>query len=83
MFPRSPLDWIASALTIVGAINWGLISFTGFNLIESLFGEDSAITNLTYGLTGLAGFFTAYRLYQDARVRRARRGSVLTSLFGR
>lgn len=83
MFPRSPLDWATSVLTTVGAINWGLLSFTGFNLVEAVFGEDSTLSNLTYGLIGVAGFFSAFRLYQDARARTGRRTGVLTALFGR
>ena len=31
------LDWIALTIGIIGAINWGLIGFFGFNLVEFIF----------------------------------------------
>ena len=39
------LDWIAFILVIVGALNWGLVGFFGFDLVAYLFslkpkGED-------------------------------------------
>ena len=43
------------ALTIVGALNWGLVGLFDFNLVSALFGKESLMTNLTYSLVGLAG----------------------------
>lgn len=42
-------------LTIIGAINWGLISVFDYNLVESLFGVATMMTRVIYGLVGLAG----------------------------
>ena len=33
------LDYTALAITIIGAINWGLIGFFRFNLVSFLFGD--------------------------------------------
>ena len=35
------LDYIALILVIVGAVNWGLIGFFGFDLVAFLFGNIS------------------------------------------
>lgn len=45
----------ALILTIVGALNWGLIGLLNFNLVEALFGEKTLVTMIVYGLVGLSG----------------------------
>ncbi|MDR2903607.1 MAG: DUF378 domain-containing protein [Clostridiales bacterium] len=51
-------DWIALTLVIVGAINWGLIGFFQFNLVEAIFGGlNSWISRIIYALVGLAGLY--------------------------
>ncbi|MFD1706058.1 DUF378 domain-containing protein [Siminovitchia sediminis] len=45
---------IALALTIIGAINWGLIGLFNFNLVAALFGE-GGLARLIYSLVGLSG----------------------------
>lgn len=69
MFERNPWDWAASILTSVGAINWGLLSFSNFNLVEAIFGEDTMMTQVIYGLVGIAGLWNAYQLYQGYQMR--------------
>jgi uncharacterized membrane protein YuzA (DUF378 family) len=49
------LQNIALALVIIGAINWGLIGFFQFNLVAALFGENTFLSRLVYGLVGLSG----------------------------
>lgn len=49
------LQKIALTLTIIGALNWGLVGLFDFNLVEALFGEGKLMTNLIYSLVGLAG----------------------------
>lgn len=46
---------IALILTIIGAINWGLIALFNFDLVASLFGERTLVSLLIYGLVGIAG----------------------------
>lgn len=54
------LDIIVSVLLVIGALNWGLIGFFGFNVISTLFGEATAFTRLIYGVVGLCGLFEAF-----------------------
>jgi uncharacterized membrane protein YuzA (DUF378 family) len=58
-----PLDVVAAALVIVGALNWGLAGVFQFDLVAALFGmkfgETSAASSVIYGLVGLAGLYQA------------------------
>ena len=47
------LQAITYALIIIGALNWGLMSF-GFNLVGFLFGDATFITRLIYSLVGIS-----------------------------
>lgn len=51
------LDKIALTLVIIGAINWGLIGFLEFNLVDMLFGELSIISRIVYALVGISGLY--------------------------
>ena len=46
---------IALSITIIGAINWGLIGFFNFNLVESLFGSIEMLPRIIYSLVGICG----------------------------
>ena len=56
---------ISLALTIIGAINWGLIGLFNFNLVDSLFGVDSFLSMLIYILVGIAGIINIMLLFVD------------------
>jgi len=48
------------AVAIVGAVNWGLIGFFNFNLVDAIFGGGSAeqtsgVSRVVYALVGVAG----------------------------
>lgn len=45
------LKWIAWILAVVGALNWGLVGFFNFNLVESIV---PGIANIVYDLVGLS-----------------------------
>ena len=51
------LDYTALAITIVGAVNWGLIGFLGFDLVAWLFGNMSLISRIVYALVGICGLY--------------------------
>ena len=42
------------ALTIIGAIVWGIIGLFNVNIVEALFG-DTIIPRIIYSLVGIAG----------------------------
>jgi uncharacterized protein len=69
------LDVIATALIVVGGLNWGLVAIANFDLVAALvgldFGETNAVSRVVYGLVGLAA---AYELVALAGTwRRSRR----------
>ena len=62
------LKIIAYILVIVGAINWGLIGFFGFDLVASIFGEMTFLTRLIYDLVGISALillFTHREIYYN------------------
>jgi hypothetical protein len=42
-------------ITIIGAINWGLIGLLDFNLVDTLFGMGSFLSKIIYILVGITG----------------------------
>ncbi len=44
-------------LTIIGAINWGLVGLLNFDLVAAIFGKKSFTSRLIYILVGLAGVY--------------------------
>lgn len=55
---------IALVLTIIGAINWGLIGLFNFNLVEMIFGS-SMLSAIIYMLVGIAGIINIMLLFMD------------------
>jgi len=51
------VDYIALCLVIIGAINWGLIGFLGFDLVRVIFGDMTWISRIIYALVGIAGLY--------------------------
>jgi len=54
---------IALVLTIIGALNWGLIGLLDFNLVTMLTGDVDMITNIIYILVGIAGIINIMLLF--------------------
>ena len=52
------MDKTALTLTIIGAINWGLISLFQFDLVAWIFGgQDALLSRIVYGLVFVAGLW--------------------------
>ena len=51
------VDTIALVLIIIGAINWGLVGFFNFNLVDAIFGSMSVISRIIYALVGVSGLW--------------------------
>ena len=56
---------ICLLLTIIGAINWGLIGVFDFNLVDTIFGVGSMLSRIIYSLVGIAGLVNIYLLFSD------------------
>lgn len=59
------LQRIALVLTIIGAINWGLIGIFDFNLVDTIFGTGSIMSRIIYSLVGIAGLINIGLLFED------------------
>lgn len=46
---------ILLGVTIVGAINWGLIGIADFNLVAFIFGDGTLLSRVIYTLVGISG----------------------------
>ncbi len=57
------IDRIALVLVIIGAINWGLIGFFNFNLVEMIFGNMTIIARIIYALVGISGLWAIKLLF--------------------
>ena len=57
------LQKIALVLTIIGAINWGLIGLLDFNLVEMIAGGVDMIERIIYILVGIAGIINIMLLF--------------------
>ncbi len=52
------LDYIALALVIVGAFNWGLIGLFQFDLVRFLFGDMTLLSRIVYTAVGVSGLYS-------------------------
>ncbi|WP_455662950.1 DUF378 domain-containing protein [Pradoshia sp.] len=66
------MSWIqrtALLLTIIGAINWGLIGFFQFDLVATVFGGGSqagGFARVIYALVGIAGLINLGLLFKPS-----------------
>lgn len=56
---------IALVLTIIGALNWGLVGLFNYNLVDAIFGVRSFMSMLIYILVGIAGIVNIMLLFVD------------------
>lgn len=54
------IGWVAFILVVIGAINWGLIGFFNWNLVEAIFGVGSSVGRVIYALVGLSGLWVLF-----------------------
>ena len=57
------LQKVCLVLTIIGAINWGLIGLFDFNLVSFLFEEMTMLSRAVYSLVGIAGLINIGLLF--------------------
>ncbi|MBU1701990.1 MAG: DUF378 domain-containing protein [Candidatus Eisenbacteria bacterium] len=51
------IDIIVATLLVVGGLNWGLVGFFNFDLVESIFGSMSGMSRVVYILVGFAAVY--------------------------
>lgn len=56
------LDIIASALVIIGGLNWGLVGLFNYNLVDGIFGVGSFLSRTIYVVVGIAAVYMIFTL---------------------
>ena len=56
---------ICLVLTIIGAVNWGLIGLFDFNLVSTLFKGSTDLQNIIYVIVGICGLVNIGILFAD------------------
>ncbi len=54
------LGYVALVLIVIGGINWGLVGFFDYNLVDAIFTEGSVLARTIYGLVGVAALWTVF-----------------------
>lgn len=62
------LKYTAYVLTLIGALNWGLIGFFGFNLVAALFGDMTLLARIVYSLVGISAIVTALTMHRCEKI---------------
>ncbi len=53
---------IATVLTIIGGLNWGLVGAFEWNLVDAIFGEDSTGSKVVYIIVGISALIAISNL---------------------
>lgn len=54
---NTALDATALTLSIIGAVNWGLIGLFKFDLVAFLFGNMTLLSRIIYTIVGICGIY--------------------------
>ena len=54
---NTALDATALTLSIIGAVNWGLIGLFKFDLVAFLFGSTTLLSRIIYTIVGICGIY--------------------------
>ena len=54
---NTALDATALTLSIIGAVNWGLIGLFKFDLVAFLFGSMTLLSRNIYNIVGICGIY--------------------------
>lgn len=60
------LQRIALVLTIIGALNWGMVGLFNFDIVQTVFGgNDTMLDRIIYVLIALAGIINIGLFFDD------------------
>ena len=69
---RGLTTYVLMPLTIIGALNWGLIGIFGFDLVAFIFGPATIASSIVYSLIGIAALVWVIWMLIDRPVRNER-----------
>ena len=53
------LDVVAAVLLVIGGLNWGLVGAARFDLVATLFGNMTVLSQIVYVVVGMAAIYQA------------------------
>lgn len=56
---------VVVAIVIIGALNWGLVGFVGFNFVDYILGVGSIASRVVYAVVGLSGVALLTKYFVD------------------
>ncbi len=56
------VDKLAYVLVVVGGLNWGLVGWFKYNLVDKIFGVESGASRVIYALVGVAALYMVYTM---------------------
>jgi uncharacterized membrane protein YuzA (DUF378 family) len=59
---KNVLDWIALIVIIIGGLNWGIVGFFNYNVIDAIFGVMSNAARVVYAVVGIAAIYAIYSI---------------------
>lgn len=62
------LRYTAYVLTLIGALNWGLVGIFDFDLVAAIFGDMTVMSRILYSLIGISAIVTALTMHHCERV---------------
>ena len=69
---RGLTTYVLMPLTIIGALNWGLIGIFGFDLVAFIFGPATIASSIVYSIIGIAALVWVVWMFIDRPVRNER-----------
>lgn len=62
---KNVIYWIALILLIIGGLNWGLVGFFEFDLVEKIFGYLTTWSKIIYAAVGVSAIYIAFATLAD------------------
>ena len=69
---RGLTTYVLMPLTIIGALNWGLLGIFGFDLVAFIFGPATIASSIVYSIIGIAALVWVIWMFIDRPVRNER-----------
>ncbi len=69
---RGLTTYVLMPLTIIGALNWGLIGIFGFDLVAFIFGPATIASSIVYSIIGIAALVWVIWMFIDRPVHNER-----------
>ncbi len=62
---RGLTTYVLIPLTVIGALNWGLVGLFGFDLVAFIFGPATIASSIVYSLIGIAALVWVIWIFID------------------